>query len=314
MPFHRSLRWLLAAVLATFWSFRQGNSPDLANTPQLPPTPLLLSTAAAATNSPASAETAWNRWRAQIPATKPAIEDVTEWPVNRAEPFEKFRAWQSLHRAPADMSNVEAQGVALAKARRAAMARWIERDPEFALAQAVGPDARRELPAAVLARGLDPQAIHLETGGEVALAAHARDAFAVEAKLLQREAGRGPSPVGGLKAGATLPAGLPPGMAAFPPSPGWTLGLKRILIIRVDFSDDPGGPFDRNTGTTITTNLMARVMGQTDLFYRENSQNQTSLLPTFLPAVLRMPQDRAAYGAADPMGVLRMEALAAART
>jgi hypothetical protein len=346
---------------------------------------------------PADAEAGWNRWRAQLPATKLAIEDVTEWPANRAEPFEKFRHWQTQYRAAADPAAAEAEGVALAKARRAAMAKWIERDPEFALAQAVGPDARRELPPAVRAelerwvegkgglevlvrcgpnvkvadqltravrvdgeefqafvygrrvgqktrydlpvhavavdgklalhvspvrqlepgevreRGLDPGAIHLHTGDGVVAAAHAQDAFAIETKLLQREAGRGPYPAAGLKAGE-LPAGLPPGTMAFPPSAGWTLGQKRILIIRADFSDLPGGPFDRNSGQIITTNAMATVMAQTDQFYRDNSQNQMSIQTTYLPVVLRMPQTKAAYGALDPMNGLRQDALAAART
>ncbi|MEQ2009602.1 MAG: immunoglobulin domain-containing protein [Limisphaerales bacterium] len=391
LSFRRSLRWLLlAAVLATFWSFRRGASPDLANPRQLPPTPLLLSTAASATNSPASAETAWNRWRAQLPATKPAIADVTEWPVNRVEPFEKFRAWQSLHRTAAEKSTVEAQGVALAQVRRAAMAKWIERDPEFALAQALRPDARRDLPAAVLAeletrvdgrgnyflmvrcgsqvradqqyvrqaqigettyaafvygrrynqmtkydvplhgvaldgklalhespvrqldpleaqdRGLDAKAIHLDTGGEVRLAAGAQDAFAIESNFKDRETARGPYTTA---MGAS--AALPPGTMAFPPSPGWTLGVKRFLVIRVDFSDDPGGPFDRSTGQAITTNAMATVMSQVNQFYLDNSQNQTSIQTTFLPAVLRMPQTKATYDAGGPTD-LRTDMLAEA--
>jgi len=104
-----------------------------------------------ASNSSANAEAGWNHWRTQLPELKPAIEDVTVWPANRAEPFDKFRAWQERFRVAADKAAAEAEGVALARDRRAAMAKWIERDPEFALAQAVGPDARRELPATVLA-------------------------------------------------------------------------------------------------------------------------------------------------------------------
>lgn len=44
-------------------------------------------------------------------------------------------------------------------------------------------------PGEVRARGLEANAIHLETGGEVAFAAHAQDAFAVEAKWLARARG-----------------------------------------------------------------------------------------------------------------------------
>lgn len=394
----RSLGWLsfvglLAVSVWILWP--RGPQPEPAA-----PVPALVSTPTKPlTAQPAvSAEAAWNGWRAQLPAAKPAIEDVTQWPANRSEPFDQFRAWQQRYQTAADKAALEAEGVALAQARRAAMKRWIERDPEFALAQAVGPDARRTLPAAVLAelerwvegkgglevivrcgpnvkaaeqltrnvrvggenfrafvygrragqttkydlpihavavdgllalhsspvrqlepgearaRGLDPAAIHLETGGDVAFAAHANEAFAIEAKLLQREAGLGAYPRMGQLAAGVMPAGLPPGTAAFPPTPGHTLGVKRALIIRVDFSDDPGGPFDRNTGAVITTNAIGTVMSQTDAFYRANSQNLTSLQTTILPTVLRLPRTKATYGGADPMDDLRVDALAAART
>ena len=394
----RSLQLLLlAAALVTLWSFRPPPAPEAPVARRAAALPALLSAPARTTNTAAPVDLAWNGWRAQLPVSQPAITDVTEWPANRAEPFEKLRTWQAEYRAAQDKSALEAEGVKLAKARRVAMAKWIERDPEFALAQAIGPDARRELPAVVAAelerwiegkggleviikcgpevkpadqisrkvrvggeefaafvygrrtaqttrydlpvhgvainerlalhsspvrqlepgevreRGLVGPGIHLETGGEVATAQTALDAFAIEAQLVQRESGRGPYPASGLKAGQ-LPAGLPPGTAAFPPTPGHTMGPKRILIIRVDFSDDPGGPFDRNSGSIITTNAIGTVMTQTDQFYRDNSQGQTSLQPTILPAVLRLPQTKAAYGAADPMTVLRQDALTAART
>lgn len=389
-PTRRTVRWLLlAAALVTVWSFRLRNASQIPPASPPPAPPPLVSVAARATHAPASAEAAWNGWRAQLPAAKPALEDVTEWPANRAEPFEKFREWQARPRAAADKAAVEAEGVALAKSRRAAMARWIERDPEFALAQAVGPDARRDLPPAVLAelerwvegkgglevlircgpavkaaeqmtrtvrvngeefkafvygrrmgqttrydlpihavaldgklalhsspvrqlepgetreRGLDPQTIHLETGGAVASARSALDAFAIEARLLQREAGRGPYPAGQTAAGQP-PAGLPPGTAPFPPSPGWTFGIKRVLIIFVDFSDD--------VGALMTTNAAHQVVTNVNQFYLDNSQGQTSLQPTYFPVTLRLPQTKAAYANLDPMTDLRRDSLAAART
>ena len=375
-------------MLVTVWSFRP---PTVLETPAIrraAALPALLSAPARVTNA-TSAEVAWNGWRAQLPTTKPAIEDVTEWPANRAEAFEKFRAWQAQYRAAANHAGLEAEGVQLAKARRAAMARWIERDPEFALAQAVGPDARRGLPAAVLVelerwiegkgglevvikcgpdvkqaaqvsrkvrvdgeeftafvygrrfaqstrydlpihgvavadrlalhsspvrqlepgetreRGLAAQGIHLETGGEVATATSAMDAFAIESKLLAREQGRGPYPAGQTAAGR-VPAGLPPGTAAFPPSPGWSLGPKRVLVVFVDFSDD--------VGALMTTNAAHQVMTNVNQFYLDNSQGQTSIQPTYFPITLRLPQTKAAYAGLDPMTDLRADSLAAART
>ena len=388
---HRSLHWLLlAAVLVTVWSFRPPPVPETPAARRGAAVPALLSTSARTTNASATAELAWNGWRAQLPVAKPAIVDVTEWPANRAEAFEKFRAWQAQYRAAADKSALEAEGVKLAKARRVAMARWIERDPEFALSQALGPDARRGLPAAVLAeletrvdgrghyfvmvrcgenvradqqfhrqaqigeqtysafvygrryqqttkydlplhgvaldgmlalhespvrqldpleaqdRGLNGQKIHLDTGGPVRLAASAQDAFAIEASLKQRETGR--SPYTAAINGSISP---PVDVAAFPPSPGWSLGVKRFLIVRVDFSDDPGGPFDRNSGQTITTSTMNTVMTNVNQFYLDNSQGQTSIQTFHVPAVLRMPQTKATYDAGTPSD-LRTDMLAAA--
>ncbi|NBV21840.1 MAG: hypothetical protein EBS05_07955 [Proteobacteria bacterium] len=391
----RSLGWLLfaAMLLLCLWSLRPFSQPPSTG----PAAPIAASRAATKIATvPPPATDPWNGWRTQLPATKPAIEDVTTWPAQRGAPFEAFRTWQTRYAAahPAGQAALEAEGVALATARRAAMAKWIERDPEFALAQAVGPDARRNLPETVLAelerwvegrgaldvmvrcgptvkasdqlvrnvrlegerftafvygrrlgqatkydlpvhgvavdgklalhsspvrqlepgevreRGLAANAIHLETGGEIALATSALDAFAIETRMLQREGGRGPYPTGQLPAGRPL-AGLPPGTAAFPPSPGWTLGPKRTLIIRVDFSDDTGGPYDFQTGQTISAATINSVISTANQYYQANSQNQTSIAATILPAVLRMPQTKATYGNGS-VDVLRADALAAA--
>jgi M6 family metalloprotease-like protein len=386
----RPLHWLLlAAALVTVWSFWSPTPPESPPARRSAAAPGLISKPARATNV-AAADVAWNGWRAQLPAAKPAVEDVTEWPANRVETFDKFRAWQVQYLAAGNNVGLEAEGVKLAKARRAAMARWIERDPEFALAQALSPDERRDLPAAVLAelesridgrghyfvmvrcgdkvradqqffrqaqidgktysafvygrryqqttkydlplhgvaldgllalhespvRQLDPleardrgfgvQGIPLDTGRVVQLAASAQDAFAIEANLKQRESGRSPYT-------AAMNGSIPPpvDVAAFPPSPGWTLGVKRFLVIRVDFSDDPGGPFDRNSGQTITTNAMDAVMANVNQFYLDNSQGQTSIQTFHLPAVLRMPQTKAAYDVGTPDD-LRTDMIAAA--
>ncbi|MBI5800330.1 MAG: hypothetical protein HZA92_06320 [Verrucomicrobia bacterium] len=380
----RTLIWvLLATALFAVWSFRPGNAPETPRARLHAIPPALISTLARVPSAPAGAE-----------AATPAIQNVTQRRADRAEAFEEFRAWQARYRTAAGRAGLEAEGIALAQARRAAMARWIESDPEFALAQAVGPDARRELPAAVLAelerwvegrgglevlsqfgpavkpgeqttrvvrvngekfqafvygrrlgqttkydlpirgvavdgklalhsspvrqlepgevqqRGLDPQAIHINSGGEVAFAAHAQAVQAIETKLLQREAVRGPYPAGKMAAGR-VPAGLPPGTAAFPPSPIWTIGGKRLLVIRVDFPDDPGGPFVAPSGATITTNMIGSVMTSVNQFIVDNSQNLTSIETSMVPVVLRLPRTKAAY-ASSPADLLRDEALAAA--
>src|SRR2546427_5196525 len=48
----------------------------------------------------------------------------------------------------------------------------------------------------------------------------------------------------------------------------WTEGQKRLLFIRVDFSDLPGAPFADTTGTNLITSLNA--------FYTEMSYGRAS--------------------------------------
>jgi M6 family metalloprotease-like protein len=64
-----------------------------------------------------------------------------------------FRAWSERYRhaAPADRTALEAEGIELARVRRAEMRALIEREPARALALTVPAVVRQELPAAVLA-------------------------------------------------------------------------------------------------------------------------------------------------------------------
>ena len=60
----------------------------------------------------------------------------------------------------------------------------------------------------------------------------------------------------------------------------WTEGHKRLLLILVDFSDQPGGPASREDAT--------RVVRQIESFYRENSFGRFTLQGTVTP-VVRVP-------------------------
>ena len=84
----------------------------------------------------------------------------------------------------------------------------------------------------------------------------------------------------------------------------WTEGQKRLLFIRVDFSDLPGAPFADTTGTNLLTSLNS--------FYTEMSYGRTSfslpgtgseVTPTF-----RMPQPGAWYGTNNNYNQLRADA------
>ncbi len=88
----------------------------------------------------------------------------------------------------------------------------------------------------------------------------------------------------------------------------YTEGLKRLLMIRVDFSDLAGAPFSDATGTNMLTGIAA--------FYLEQSFGKTTFRPlgggSSMTATLRMPKTAAVYGASDP-SILRTDARNAAR-
>ncbi|HUR59478.1 MAG TPA: hypothetical protein VM029_17305 [Opitutaceae bacterium] len=68
----------------------------------------------------------------------------------------------------------------------------------------------------------------------------------------------------------------------------WTIGSKKLLVLRVDFSDFPGEPV---TAQAIGDTLNNAVRS----FYEEGSYGQTTLVTTVSTNVYRMPQTGAAY-------------------
>ena len=94
--------------------------------------------------------------------------------------------------------------------------------------------------------------------------------------------------------------------------PGWTTGPKRVLLIRVDFSDLPGEPFP-------FADLSWQITTYADPFYRDMSYGLTSLTTTVTPTVYRMPhplpyyRDGTLAGLGDyPWWVLHADAQSAA--
>lgn len=86
-------------------------------------------------------------------------------------------------------------------------------------------------------------------------------------------------------------------------------GQKRLILIRVDFSDLVGVPFSDAAGRTLIEGL--------DAFYRENSYGKSSFAPegagSDITPTFRMPQTAAYYGGGDEYAELRSDARAAAR-
>jgi len=77
----------------------------------------------------------------------------------------------------------------------------------------------------------------------------------------------------------------------------YTEGTKRLIFIRVDFSDLAGTPFTDAMGTNMVAGL--------DAFFREQSYGKTGFAPmgpagSAMTATLRMPRTAAYYGSVDP--------------
>lgn len=105
------------------------------------------------------------------------------------------------------------------------------------------------------------------------------------------------------------------------PSPSWTRGPKKILMIRVDYSDLPGAPVIAGTSTAITNAVGAGLFtdpnGIAD-FFAACSYNQASLVmsQSDVSPVYRLPQTASYYaqgnGSYSYSGSIRNDALALA--
>jgi PKD domain len=68
----------------------------------------------------------------------------------------------------------------------------------------------------------------------------------------------------------------------------WSEGKKKLLYMRVDFSDLPGDPLSKDAA--------AKIMSQVDSFYSQNSYGKLSVVSTITPT-LRLPWPAATYEA-----------------
>ncbi len=92
----------------------------------------------------------------------------------------------------------------------------------------------------------------------------------------------------------------------------WTHGTKKVLLIRVDFSDKPGTPFMGSQ--ELTPNYMANVIngsGGVRDFYEQGSYGQASLdisESTDVTDLLRMPATGSSYATANDSSMLHRDA------
>ncbi len=145
-------------------------------------------------------------------------------------------------------------------------------------------------------RGVLREKIAILIGSEVNLFDTRAELTALEQRLIAAESAPGPH---------LLPSSRDagdhehvPGTAAVTSPASWIIGDKRVLWINAEFADDPGAAaVDTDitaTGTAVNT------------FYQDTSHGRTSMNVTILPALLRLPKDKAYYnGSSSTTGELQ---------
>ncbi|MFM8336194.1 MAG: PKD domain-containing protein, partial [Opitutaceae bacterium] len=101
-----------------------------------------------------------------------------------------------------------------------------------------------------------------------------------ETRLRAAESIPGPA-VNEVRPGATPP------VAALTSPPAWINGAKRVLYLKIDFSDDAGPAF---TDAEIQAGAAA-----TSEYFVANSQGKTTFVASILPSTLRMPKPKSYY-------------------
>lgn len=130
-------------------------------------------------------------------------------------------------------------------------------------------------------------------GGESRVVDTRAEALALERDLIAREDAPGPF-AGAAESRQTQAVA----------KSAWTEGAKKLLFLRVDFSDEPGAPIADAAADTL--------MQDTAGFFLENSYGKMTLSCTVTP-VLRMPQTGAFYATTGGTGQLQADARAAAK-
>lgn len=176
-------------------------------------------------------------------------------------------------------------------------------DPVEASARATSPSSATEPVCAVSGQPVSarPAAITVEAGGRFFRVCGVDHAADLDARLVRIEAADGEPARGDV-------GGSDPGEAV-PQASAFTEGIKRLLVIRVDFTDLPGEP----VGAEAVTNLVAALDG----FYRDMSGDRTGFdwvgRGSAMTPTLRLGLAAGYYGTNDLYVALQNDARAAAR-
>ena len=154
-------------------------------------------------------------------------------------------------------------------------------------------------PITDLTNGTAPSAAVLaELRGQLHRFASPEQVLLTEAQFAAAEAKPGPIPApvtGGVEQSAALSSADKTATASLPAT-SWTTGNKKVLIIRVDFSDLPGDP-KNSSGTTIHTAAAVQNIADTQVkpYYAQSSYGLTSLTNTVTTQLYRLPRTAASY-------------------
>lgn len=253
--------------------------------------------------------------------------------------FVEFARWVDRYQQSpaAERTRAVDEGVQLAETRQKALRDLIRKDPQTALSLAVPMPDRQTLPPPVVAK-LEARVSgkgRLSTLGVVPIPGAPKPARSIvrRAEIKDREyeafpAGKGESlttvpelPMEGIAIGSELALAEPPGeyfvgqasgdpnqgtdIVTGKPSPAWTKGAKKVLLIRVDFSDLPGTPVVAPGNSvqiteSFVSGLFNNANGICDL-YAQASYGQASLVLNLadVTPVYRLPKTAAYYAQGD---------------
>src|SRR6185369_16341107 len=225
--------------------------------------------------------------------------------ADRPSGIQQFATWlQRFNESdPATRAQMASQGVELAQARRAEMKALVRKDPEAALAATIRPEARSFLPPSI--EGLLERPVRevgsfnvncvtpmrgqpeLPYSRSVTFSGRSYTAYVyggmAQMPSLQNVALTGVAldddfaladiPQSRLRAFGDPSVGSSDVTGR--PIPSWTVGPKRVLIIRVDFPDLQGEPvYLYNNSIVLTTNYIYNLFNQSNGiadFFRQNS-------------------------------------------
>ena len=189
--------------------------------------------------------------------------------------------------------------------------------PANAEVSPVCPVSKDPTPTDVVAPQNTEETNVVEVGGKIYHLCHMVHLADFERQLINAENAAGPF-TGALTSALTEANGQPgtSGVSGRPPA-SWSTGTKKVIVIRVDFSDLTGAPVYPGNSATIDPAFVVNAFTQTNGindFYSQASYGQAalSISTSDVTAVLRMPHTAAYYAQGNFNTTLHSDAEAAA--